>query len=773
MWGQRLDLLLEELLRGVYRAWYSLPRRSTLEEVERLCRGLAETLASLPRPLDSNAYDGALIGFAAALRNLPGIEAAAGYPLTELAEATPGAEEGGFGGRANSDSSAERVQQLIDLLRLPNPPQAMIAEMSYAPGLAEEDWVRVWETIRGRLAEMPAGEAAEIEAVAERVGAASAVGDTMQRQAAFLAGLQALERIPAVIRVAAAVLLDIKYEGTAPTFMGASKDVYAYTHAAQALPQMADSGLETLIEPAAPAQPEETRVPFYADVRFPTQVKRDEVQWLSVQLRLEQSAESRTQEVVGVPFPPTPPGETPPPAYVEVRLSAPGFREVTGVWERTMLVYAKADSQPVVFLLSASATGRTRLTLDFYHQGRMLATLGFESEVVQSATLRGVAPATPVESLEMGELIANPPPPADLELRVTHTAESNGLSFVLSSSLLELPLRSLPVGQIQLTGKDPQAFFAERLQKLTELARGTPEADTSERMAQKVARLGEELFERLLPIELQKFYWERIAPLAGQGTIKTLLINSDEPWIPWELIKPYRWNDADDSEQSGPFLVEQFTFSRWLARPLPAGVNVQQAALVMPDLDLRHVQEERTFFDTLAQEHQLQLLGPLKLHEEVLDQLRSGGFQLLHFATHGVFNAADAERSELRLGDENLTPADLVGGDLRGLRKARPLVFLNACESGKEELTLVGAGGWAHKFFAEGRATAFVGTLWEVSDDLAADFSRFFYSGLAEGKTLGEALRGARLQIRELAPSNPTWLAYALYGDPNAKVTFG
>jgi hypothetical protein len=38
---------------------------------------------------------------------------------------------------------------------------------------------------------------------------------------------------------------------------------------------------------------------------------------------------------------------------------------------------------------------------------------------------------------------------------------------------------------------------------------------------------------------------------------------------------------------------------------------------------------------------------------------------------------------------------------------------------------------------------------------------------------LGEALRAARLQIRDSQPSNPTWLAYALYGDPNGKVTFG
>ena len=57
--------------------------------------------------------------------------------------------------------------------------------------------------------------------------------------------------------------------------------------------------------------------------------------------------------------------------------------------------------------------------------------------------------------------------------------------------------------------------------------------------------MGEGLFELLLPTELQQLYWEQIEPLLAQGAVKTLLINSDEPWIPWELIKPYRYNEAD------------------------------------------------------------------------------------------------------------------------------------------------------------------------------------------------------------------------------------
>ena len=193
----------------------------------------------------------------------------------------------------------------------------------------------------------------------------------------------------------------------------------------------------------------------------------------------------------------------------------------------------------------------------------------------------------------------------------------------------------------------------------------------------------------------------------------------------------------------------------------------------MPELNLPNVQREKTFFDALAQRRQIEVGAPLQLRGEVLDMLRNGGFQVLHFATHGQFNSEDADQSQLELADGTLIPADLQGSGLRGIRKGRPLVFLNACNIGRSAFGLTGLGGWADKLFNEAQVSAFVGTLWEVTDDLAAEFSAQFYDALAAGKTLSEALHTARMHIRELAPANPTWLAYTLYGDPNATVVIG
>ena len=403
----------------------------------------------------------------------------------------------------------------------------------------------------------------------------------------------------------------------------------------------------------------------------------------------------------------------------------------------------------------------------------MIASIAFKSEVVEGSAARTDQPVELEEKPEVAPLVENPPPPADLLLRVVRTAEANGLSFMVNSSLPQLPLRSQPVGDLKLTDKDPQAFFTNRLQRLSDLAAAIPDSTTDGRMVKEIESLGEGLFELLIPPPLQKMYWEQIKPLIDKGELKTMLILSDEPWIPWELIKPYFWNDASNTEEKADFLVEQVALSRWLARPLPPALQVTAAALVAPDVNLPSVQAETTFFTELSSQHHVALQGPLDERDKVIDSLRDGEFQILHFATHGSFDAANADQSELTLADGSLTPADLMGGDLRGIRMRRPLVFLNACHSGQVALSLTGLGGWADKFFREARASAFVGTLWEVSDELAAEFAGSFYTALAEGKTLGEALRAARQQIREKEKANPTWLAYSLYGDPNGKVTFG
>lgn len=81
-------------------------------------------------------------------------------------------------------------------------------------------------------------------------------------------------------------------------------------------------------------------------------------------------------------------------------------------------------------------------------------------------------------------------------------------------------------------------------------------------------------------------------------------------------------------------------------------------------------------------------------------------------------------------------------------------------------------GGWADAFLGAG-AGAFIGSLWEVRDSSSLRFATALYTALTEDKTIGDAIAVARQKLRSDDPSDPTWLAYTLWGDPAAKVQFG
>jgi CHAT domain-containing protein len=98
-----------------------------------------------------------------------------------------------------------------------------------------------------------------------------------------------------------------------------------------------------------------------------------------------------------------------------------------------------------------------------------------------------------------------------------------------------------------------------------------------------------------------------------------------------------------------------------------------------------------------------------------------------------------------------------------------PLIFINACRSAGTTPEYTRMTGWAQQFMAAG-AGAFVGTLWAVRDDGAGRFAEAFYGALRGGRPLGEAARAAR-QHASQDSTDPTWLAYTVYGSPAAYVT--
>ncbi|MCP4683362.1 MAG: CHAT domain-containing protein [Desulfobacterales bacterium] len=146
-------------------------------------------------------------------------------------------------------------------------------------------------------------------------------------------------------------------------------------------------------------------------------------------------------------------------------------------------------------------------------------------------------------------------------------------------------------------------------------------------------------------------------------------------------------------------------------------------------------------------------------------------YDFVHFAGHAYYNEQNQGESGWQLLNGNLTAGDIqkmVGGAVMPA-----LVFSNACQSARTEV-------WEDKQNVEGEsfglANAFmlagvrhyVGTIWEITDEPSSRFSLEFYKHLLSGRTVGEAVRLARLAVEQYAPANACWASYVLYGDPTS-----
>jgi CHAT domain-containing protein len=181
--------------------------------------------------------------------------------------------------------------------------------------------------------------------------------------------------------------------------------------------------------------------------------------------------------------------------------------------------------------------------------------------------------------------------------------------------------------------------------------------------------------------------------------------------------------------------------------------------------------------------------------------LREGGYDIVHFAGHGVFRENDPQTSAWLMSD-----GPLWSLEIRNTLAEHPappwLVFANACEAGMDgarpQRQYQGnVFGLATAFINQG-VSAYIAPLWQIDDQLAQHIALEFYRQLlGERTTLGEALRRAKAGARALAYPQQTadasededdgaddqsmqdhepvwaglgWASLVLYGDPTEEL---
>lgn len=332
----------------------------------------------------------------------------------------------------------------------------------------------------------------------------------------------------------------------------------------------------------------------------------------------------------------------------------------------------------------------------------------------------------------------------------------------------KLRLRADKGGEPTLFGKIIRVH--ERIKAYTNREQGSLPND------QDMITFGTQLFDTLFQGDVRRLYDE--ARTRQRNRLDLVLTSM----IPWIAEKP--WEFAYDQGRRSFLATEEIHFVRNVLTNVPAEpiarcdgplrilvVSAQPVGFGRLSID-QEVAVIRRGFEPLVEAGLVEIdtmarATPSMIH----DRLTNGRYQVVHFIGHGVF---DDDRKEgcLIFVNENGSEYPLGERSVREIFRGRglSLVFLNSCESGRGGRSDFNKGV-AQSLVAHG-LPALVANQYSVLDSSATSFAQHFYSSLAQGLSLGQAAREARIAVNYLLHGEPIdWAVPVLYArDPNATI---
>lgn len=440
------------------------------------------------------------------------------------------------------------------------------------------------------------------------------------------------------------------------------------------------------------------------------------------------------------------------PAGTQIRIEvlARSGLEPLGEVEGTLVVTEAEEGERLPFNFKAARAGMGELIVLAFLQGIEV------SRVRVICQIKDAAPAGQAV-VHQGAIETRLYSVPDLTVHIEQTGAADHVEFIFTISSPD-PMMNLNLARYgpHAMGPKPREYFDEFYQGIEDLPLETP-ADFLVADVELKSR-GAELFTRMLPPEMQKLM------VSLRHRIRTVFVQSSEPWVPWELCRLP--GGSDGHPQEGEFFCEAFEITRWIpGTGLRQSLRLDNMAVVVPqESSLPAASLELDYLQTLAGGDRTVSRIPARF-KELHNAFKSGVYNAWHFSGHGAGQAANPNRAEIVLED-GAYRAQYVGGEI-DLRASQPLVFLNACQIGRGGASFAGQGGWAYQFLQAG-AGAFIGALWSVTDEPAYRFARELYTRLLAGDAFGAAVRQSRLAIKQ--EGDPTWLAYTAFAYPFAKV---
>jgi hypothetical protein len=437
----------------------------------------------------------------------------------------------------------------------------------------------------------------------------------------------------------------------------------------------------------------------------------------------------------------------------------------TAVGAKSVEIDPRAQERfDLVFTVRATTPGEGEVTVQIQQGGFILERLTLRP-VVRARARSTAAPASLAAEVPTGGRCGAQFPMLTIQEqgetsrpRLTFALYDGGRYYLAESA----PIKTSVAGYVERVYKRIEEFWVKSKQQ-------------ADRFEEMLAEFGAEMFDELIPREVQRPLWE------ARDSLKAIQVLSEEPYVPWELVHLHEPGGALPKDRH--FLATK-GLVRWVfnAPNAPCELRVRAGHgfytipdYPHPDYALPQAREEIGYLEGTLKAKPLdlsssQLVAALGERE---------GVDFYHFAGHGdadVQRAADDARVMLKgevigqayhpeyLEDRQIrTRVDFMASG------TRPVVTLNACRAGRVSWNVTKVGGFAKSFVDRG-AGVFIGALWEVGDGHARRFTEAFYDGLRANQTLSVAATNARIAAR--GAGDLTWLAYVVYGYPHATVRF-
>jgi len=295
-------------------------------------------------------------------------------------------------------------------------------------------------------------------------------------------------------------------------------------------------------------------------------------------------------------------------------------------------------------------------------------------------------------------------------------------------------------------------------------------------------------------LNMGRFLFDALLPAALQDALHRLdtglIFTTNTPDIPWELV-------FDGNAKSGRYLCQHLSIGRQVANSRDGGLRLsapERAArkmgrresqglsvlfMVNPTSDRPAAEEEvATLCTTLPESVSRIILYRQQANQLELRMRVSADLpQVLHYAgpLPGTTNTGEPV---LALGG-NLRLDNMVVEQLFQALPRRPLVFLSYHEDERQSRNGTAAMSQlereesmeklASNLIAAGAGSVLT-TRWPIHTQRTREFAVLFYQEVADGVSLGEAMRRVRTSMVQHHPEDTSWMSFVLYGDPSQRL---